>query len=175
MNQREPPADPLDHAQFNIEKITQNIRSMKKLGEQLGTSSDTEDLRERLRQGRAVTNGLCKEATQVLRSPVSAQLRVKKKRHNRPYFCFSQEHTIGETRQVRTFKFLLFFPPHAFFRRLKKDLQRCVEDFERMSTDHRKKEREVVAAAEQRYSAKYDRDNSSVSFFFMVMQVRKRS
>jgi hypothetical protein len=36
MNQREPPADPLEHAQFNIEKITQNIRSMKKLGEQLG-------------------------------------------------------------------------------------------------------------------------------------------
>jgi hypothetical protein len=67
----------LDHAQFNIEKITQNIRSMKKLGEQLGSSGDTEELRERLRQGRAVTNGLCKEATQVLRSPVSAQLRAK--------------------------------------------------------------------------------------------------
>jgi hypothetical protein len=75
--QREPPADPLDHATFNIEKIQQNIRSMKKVGEALGSASDTEDLRERLRQGRAVTNGLCKETTQVLRSPVAAQARPK--------------------------------------------------------------------------------------------------
>jgi hypothetical protein len=45
---------------------------------------------------------------------------------------------------------------------LKKDLQRCVEDFERMSTDHRKKEREVVAAAEQRYSAKFDKERQMV-------------
>ncbi len=75
--QREPPADPLDHATFNIEKIQQNIRSMKKLGDALGSDKDTEDLRERLRQGRAVTNGLCKETTQVLRSPVAAQARPK--------------------------------------------------------------------------------------------------
>lgn len=50
---------------------------MKKLGDSLGTDKDTEDLRERLRQGRAVTNGLCKETTQVLRSPVAAQARPK--------------------------------------------------------------------------------------------------
>ena len=91
---------------------------MKKLGESLGSSRDTEDLRERLRQGRAVTNGLCKETTQVLRSPVAAQSRPKQDK-------------------------------------LKRTLQQCVEDFERVSTDHRRKEREIVVAAEQRYSAKY--------------------
>ena len=42
--QREPPADPLDHASFNIDKIQQNIRGMKKLGQDLGSARDTEEV-----------------------------------------------------------------------------------------------------------------------------------
>ena len=40
---------------------------MKKLADQIGGSSDTAELRQRLQDGRSVTQGLCKETTNLLK------------------------------------------------------------------------------------------------------------
>lgn len=89
---------------------------MRKLGEQLGTSNDTNELRERLREGRAVTNSLCKEAANLLRKPSNQKPKQEK---------------------------------------LKRSLQQCVDDFEKMAGDQRRVEKENLVQLEQRYSAKY--------------------
>jgi hypothetical protein len=69
----------------------------------------------------------------------------------------------------------LFFSP-PLLARLKRTLQQCVEEFEHLSADHRKREREVVAAAEQRYSAKYGSapDMSSYQARFSCLFVSSR-
>jgi len=114
---RELPDDPLEAATVNIEKIQANIRQLKKLGADLGGRNDTQALRDRLQEGRRVTNVLCKETSGLLK-PVDRDLRAKQDK-------------------------------------LKRTLQTHVQDFEAVSQEHRRKEREIVVAMEERYSQKY--------------------
>jgi len=115
---RELPDDPLEAATVNIEKIQANIRQLKKLGGDLGGRNDTQTLRDRLQEGRRVTNVLCKETTGLLKEPVDRDLKAKQDK-------------------------------------LKRTLQTHVQDFETVSQEHRRKEREIVVAMEERYSQKY--------------------
>ncbi len=50
---------------------------MKKLGEQLGSRTDTQDLRDRIQEGRRVTNAVCKDTTNMLRTPADRDMRAK--------------------------------------------------------------------------------------------------
>lgn len=57
----------------NIQKITQNVGSMKKMVQQLGTSQDSETLRAQLHQIQQYTNQLAKDTNRQLKSLAGLQ------------------------------------------------------------------------------------------------------
>lgn len=64
---------------------------MKKLGGDIGTSRDTQNLRGRLAEGRRVTNTLIKETTQLLKQPVEGGLKAKQDKLKRNLQSSMQE------------------------------------------------------------------------------------
>merc|ERR1711991_273884 len=105
--------NPLDQATQNIEAIQSYVRHMKKLAQNFGTDEDTQELRDRMHEGRRTTARLAKETTNLLKTPASDKGRQAK---------------------------------------LRRSLQSVVAEFEKMSQDHRRQEREILVRMEEEFS-----------------------
>jgi t-SNARE complex subunit (syntaxin) len=91
---------------------------MKKLAQEFGTESDTQELRDRMHEGRTKTAALGKETANLLKAQAADKARQDK---------------------------------------LKRQLQSQMAEFEKMSQDHRRQEREMLVQMEEQYSSTYNR------------------
>jgi t-SNARE complex subunit (syntaxin) len=91
---------------------------MKKLAQEFGTESDTQELRDRMHEGRTKTAALGKETANLLKAQAADKARQDK---------------------------------------LKRQLQSQLAEFEKMSQDHRRQEREILVQMEEQYSSTYNR------------------
>lgn len=110
---------------------------MKKLGADIGTSRDTNNLRERLAEGRRVTNVLIKETTNLLKQPVDSGFRAKQDKLKRTLQSSMQDFEQMSQEHRRKGAFFLFWLLAS-------------DEFFPLA-----EEREIVVAMEERYSQKY--------------------
>ncbi len=93
------------------------LKHLKKLAQDFGTENDTQELRDRMHEGRSKTSALAKETTNQLKAIAADKGRQDK---------------------------------------LKRQLQTQLQDFEKMSQEHRRQEREMLVQMEEQFSATYN-------------------